>query len=136
MRLSFESPRLQLGWGTNRSIFVCVDVIGRSCRRLDGTITSRKEKCEALQLFSSQLGSSAAHLLRLQPVYEAFLATVILAGGLVLAWSVIDLAVRPIAPQWLMLVALTAVSGWATSCISYSTTISSRSGAITSPRYG
>jgi hypothetical protein len=47
-------------------------------------------------------------------VYGAFLATVILAGGLVLAWSVIDLAARPIAPQWLMLVALTGVSGWAT----------------------
>ena len=44
----------------------------------------------------------------------AFLATVILTGGLVLAWSVIDLAVRPIAPQWLMLLALTGVSGWAT----------------------
>ena len=47
-------------------------------------------------------------------MYGAFLATVILAGGLVLAWSVIDLTARPIAPQWLMLVALTGVSGWAT----------------------
>jgi PAS domain S-box-containing protein len=52
--------------------------------------------------------------MRAETSYGAFLATVILTGGLVLAWSVIDLAVRPIAPQWLMLVALTGVSGWAT----------------------
>ena len=46
--------------------------------------------------------------------YRAFLAAVILAGSFVLAWSLMDLSVQPIAPQWLMLVALTGVSGWAT----------------------
>ena len=47
-------------------------------------------------------------------MYRAFLAAVILAGSFVLAWSLMDLSVQPIAPQWLMLVALTGVSGWAT----------------------
>ena len=46
--------------------------------------------------------------------YGTFLASVILAGSFVLAWSVMDLSVNPIAPQWVMLVALTGVSGWAT----------------------
>jgi PAS domain S-box-containing protein len=39
---------------------------------------------------------------------------VILAGSFVLAWSLMDLFVKPIAPQWVMLVVLTGVSGWAT----------------------
>ncbi len=47
-------------------------------------------------------------------MHRAFLAAVILAGSFVLAWSLMDLSVQPIAPQWLMLVALTGVSGWAT----------------------
>ena len=47
-------------------------------------------------------------------MYRAFLAAVILAGSFALALSLMDLSAQPIAPQWLMLVALTGVSGWAT----------------------
>ena len=47
-------------------------------------------------------------------IYRAFLATVILAGSFVLAWSLLSLSAHPIALEWLMLVVLTAVSGWAT----------------------
>jgi PAS domain S-box-containing protein len=47
-------------------------------------------------------------------IYRAFLAAVILAGSFALALSLIDLLAQPIAVEWLMLLALTAVSGWAT----------------------
>ena len=47
-------------------------------------------------------------------MYRTFLAAVILAGSFALALSLMDLSAQPIAPQWLMLVALTGVSGWAT----------------------
>jgi PAS domain S-box-containing protein len=47
-------------------------------------------------------------------LYRAFLAAVILAGSFALALSLIDLSTQPIAVEWLMLLALTAVSGWAT----------------------
>ena len=47
-------------------------------------------------------------------IYRAYLATVILAGSFVLAWSLLALSSNPIALEWLMLVVLTAVSGWAT----------------------
>ena len=47
-------------------------------------------------------------------IYRAFLAAVILAGSFVLAWSLMTLSAQPIALEWLMLVVLTAVSGWAT----------------------
>ena len=47
-------------------------------------------------------------------IYRAFLAAVILAGSFALALSLIDLSSHPVALEWLMLLALTAVSGWAT----------------------
>jgi PAS domain S-box-containing protein len=47
-------------------------------------------------------------------MYRAFLAAVILAGSFALALSLMDLSAEPIALEWLMLVALTGVSGWAT----------------------
>ena len=47
-------------------------------------------------------------------MYRTFLAAVILAGSFALALSLMDLSAQPIALEWLMLVALTAVSGWAT----------------------
>ena len=47
-------------------------------------------------------------------IYRTFLAAVILAGSFALALSLIDLSSQPIAVEWLMLLALTAVSGWAT----------------------
>ena len=47
-------------------------------------------------------------------IYRAFLAAVILAGSFALALSLMDLSAQPIALEWLMLVALTGVSGWAT----------------------
>ena len=47
-------------------------------------------------------------------MYRTFLAAVILAGSFVLAWSLLSLSAQPIALEWLMLVALTGVSGWAT----------------------
>ena len=47
-------------------------------------------------------------------MYRTFLAAVILAGSFALALSLMDLSAQPIALEWLMLVALTGVSGWAT----------------------
>jgi PAS domain S-box-containing protein len=61
----------------------------------------------------SLAGSSTAIRDR-DALYRAFLATVILAGSFVLAWSLLTLSAQPIALEWLMLVLLTGVSGWAT----------------------
>ena len=47
-------------------------------------------------------------------MYRTFLAAVILAGSFALALSLMDLSAQPVALEWLMLVALTGVSGWAT----------------------
>jgi PAS domain S-box-containing protein len=47
-------------------------------------------------------------------MYRAFLAAVILAGSFALALSLMELSARPLALEWLMLVVLTGVSGWAT----------------------
>ena len=44
----------------------------------------------------------------------SYVRCTVLIGAAVVAYSMADLVTRPPAPQWLILVALTAVSGWAT----------------------
>src|SRR5688572_10436187 len=43
----------------------------------------------------------------------AYVSGVILLGAAVLAHSAVDLVVRPVGSAWLILVALTVISGWA-----------------------
>ena len=44
----------------------------------------------------------------------AYVAGVIALGAAVAAWSVRDLAVNPVGPEWILLLALTIAAGWAT----------------------